>query len=453
MHYLGIDIGTTSISCVLTSAAQTVAVKTIPNTAHLPSTVVGEYMQDAGMIASLCTDACKEFLDQYDDIGGIGLSGQMHGIVYVNSDGKAVSPLYAWQDQLGNNVFCDDMTYCEYAKKETGYHVPTGFGLITHFYRMKNNDVPKDAVSLCTIADYVGMYLCQNKKPILHKSLAQSIGFYDFKEDEFDEDALKKIGIDPSILPQIADKEKVIGTAFDKVPVVVAIGDNQAGFFGSVNFDMSMLINVGTSAQISFLCHQPFESEDLECRPHIDGTYLLSGAPLCGGRSYQILRDFFAKSLDLFGAQQPENLYVMMDEAAQKAYEEETKGEKLKVDTRFSGSRRLPHIRGSIQNLGVETFTPGHFCLGVLQGICDELYSYYTQMPKEAEKETKISAGGNAARHMPLLRKLLSETFQKEVVLSESKEQAAFGMAMLAMCCADTGVYNPSLRVEVEYVK
>ena len=38
------------------------------------------------------------FLERYPDAEQIGLTGQMHGIVYLDRNGKSVSPLYTWQD-------------------------------------------------------------------------------------------------------------------------------------------------------------------------------------------------------------------------------------------------------------------------------------------------------------------------------------------------------------------
>ena len=70
----------------------------------------------------------------------------MHGIVYVDNDGKAVSPLYTWQDNRGNLILNNNITYAEFLTDYSGYNLSTGYGLVTHFYIL-----PEGAVKLCTI--------------------------------------------------------------------------------------------------------------------------------------------------------------------------------------------------------------------------------------------------------------------------------------------------------------
>ena len=45
-----------------------------------------------------------------EDIAVIGITGQMHGIVYTDCNGMAISPLYTWQDGRGNLPY-GDTTY------------------------------------------------------------------------------------------------------------------------------------------------------------------------------------------------------------------------------------------------------------------------------------------------------------------------------------------------------
>ena len=90
-----------------------------------------------------------------------------------------------------------------------------------------------------------------------------------------------------------------IAGEYKGIPVSVAIGDNQASFLGSVsNMNESFLINVGTGSQISIVSDYPITAEGIECRPYVDGKYLIVGAALCGGRAYSLLKDFY-KQLSL----------------------------------------------------------------------------------------------------------------------------------------------------------
>ena len=73
----------------------------------------------------------------------------MHGILYVNSKGEAVSPLYTWQDSTGDDMLA--------VLRAQGLHVSSGYGTATHLHLQRNNMIPGDAVRLSTISDYVAM--------------------------------------------------------------------------------------------------------------------------------------------------------------------------------------------------------------------------------------------------------------------------------------------------------
>ena len=155
MNFLGIDIGTSSICGIVynTVSKDIVSIAKINNTDML-SCNVWEKVQDANAIVDIVLDLIQELRIQYPDIKGIGLSGQMHGILYVNAEGEAVSPLYTWQDMRGSLLYKDGMSYAAYLSKQTGFPLSTGFGLVTHYYNKVNSLVPQNAVKLCTIMDY-----------------------------------------------------------------------------------------------------------------------------------------------------------------------------------------------------------------------------------------------------------------------------------------------------------
>ena len=79
----------------------------------------------------------KEILDelivQHPDTEAIGLTGQMHGMLYVDETGRAVSPLYTWQDRGGDQIWKDGLTYAQFLKASAG-DAASGYGLTTHYY-------------------------------------------------------------------------------------------------------------------------------------------------------------------------------------------------------------------------------------------------------------------------------------------------------------------------------
>ena len=136
------------------------------------------------------------------DIHSIGITGQMHGILYLDKNLTPCSPLIIWQDARGNEIFKSNETYAEYLTKVTGIKAASGYGLTTHFYNIKNNLVPQNAFMLCTIHDYLAALLT-NTKPVSHTSDAASLGFFDLEKLDFNKNALQIAGIDTSFLPDV----------------------------------------------------------------------------------------------------------------------------------------------------------------------------------------------------------------------------------------------------------
>jgi sedoheptulokinase len=124
-----------------------------------------------------------------------------------------------------------------------------------------------------------------------------------------------------------------------------------------------------------------------------------------------------------------------MNQAGESLYEE-SKAISLKVDTRFRGTRSNPECLGSITNISDMNFQPNHLILGFLEGISRELYQFYQSfIHTDTSSKGKIFhliGSGNGLRKNPLLRKICSDMFEKELTLSSLPEEAACGSAFLA---------------------
>ena len=75
--------------------------KTIQNGSFIKAEHEWEQIQDVALIRTKACALLDELLEEFPDVEGIGLTGQMHGIVYLDKEGECVSPLYTWQDGRG----------------------------------------------------------------------------------------------------------------------------------------------------------------------------------------------------------------------------------------------------------------------------------------------------------------------------------------------------------------
>lgn len=430
--YIGIDIGTSSVCGVVSDSRKRVVESVaLDNDADMPSPHAWEKRQDPARIVALASEIIEGFTARHGDIGGIGVTGQMHGILYVDRDGEAAGPLYTWQDGRGNLPWSGGESYAGYLSALTGCRLASGYGLVTHFYNLANGLAPAAGARICTIMDYVVMKLAGRKTPVTEFSNAASLGFFDPAGLEFDRLALKKAGIGREILPELVGLRSHCGRYKGRIPVWPAIGDNQAAFIGSVgDIRRSVHVTVGTSSQISVWSPDFVSVPGLDTRPLPTGGYIVVGAALCGGAAFAVLKDFFAATLQMFGCDVPDTagLYSRMT-----AQPYSVPDDPVVVRTLFNGTRAEPDKRGAIENISTDNFTPDGLIAGFVGGICRELYDFYRCLPPEIRDGKELIVGsGNGIRKNPLLGPALVEVFGKELILSPSVEEAAFGASLVA---------------------
>ena len=424
MKVLGIDIGTTTISLVVLDPEQKKVweSRTIFNGTFMETVREWERIQDVNKIVEKTREVLEGLLHAYPEVSSIGLTGQMHGILYVDREGRCISPLYTWQDGRGNVPDEQGKTLTEMVQEKTGITVFTGYGLVTHLWNQLYGEVPEEAVGICTIADYLGMCLTGRKRPLLHASNAASLGFYDVK-DAFRRDILQDLAVNTEILPEVCQNFEQLGT-YRGIPVTVAIGDNQASFIGSVGLkERIILLNMGTGGQISVLSPKYFEAPGIEARPITEGSYLLVGASLCGGRAYAILERFLRSCVGTDKSQ-----YEKMEQLARAGQQQK---DRMKVNTTFNGTRVHPELRGSILNVSEENFTPEGLVYGVLEGMAAELYEMFRMIQKGTGIQAEhLIASGNGLRRNPVLQEICSDMFGVTLTLADYVEEAACGAAV-----------------------
>ena len=433
---IGLDIGTTSISAVAAEVSSGALLRsvTVPNDGILPSPDGVSRLQDPVRIVETALGLKESLAAEFSPVAAIGVTGQMHGILYLDRAGRAVSPLYTWQDGRGNLPY-GKSTYAAHLSTRSCYPLASGFGLVTHFINREQGLVPSEAVTFCTIQDYIALLLARRKTPLLHASDATSFGCFDLEAHTFDRFAMEKLGFDNAFLPAVTAETAIIGQD-GSIPVAAAIGDNQASVLGSLRENADILVNIGTGSQVSAVVSAPVPFPAVAVRPYVDGKFLLAGSPLCGGRAYALLHRFFARCAELFGGDGRDIYTVMNDMAA-----EQPEDHSLTVDTRFCGTRNDPALRGALSEISEDNFTPEQLTRGVLWGMTAELRGLYGEMPL-LSPATGLVGSGNAVRKNPVLRRYLEEQFNLPLKLPVHREEAAFGAAVFAAAAA--GVYRRS---------
>lgn len=405
---IGLDIGTTSICGISASPDSGRIIKsvTIKNDSFIKTNNDWEKIQSPDRILSIIKGILLSLADE--GTRAVGISNQMHGILYTDEDANAVSPLYIWQDARA------DLSYKKstYAKI---FGAPAGYGLSTDFYNEINGLIPKNAKRLVTIGDYVAMRLTGKKIVPMHITNAGSLGRFSIADNKFTTENPR--------LPEVTADFISVGE-YNGIPVCCAIGDNQTSFLGSAKGN-SVLLNVGTGSQISFVTDKTESFSSLEIRP-LDGKRNLAvGAALCGGRAFSLLEKLISSATG-------ENAYPVIDKALENISETD-----LRADTRFCGTRSDPTIRGSITNISEQNFTLGGLALAILNGMTDELYDMFAPA---GVKCVSLTGSGNGIRKNLPLQRAAEKKFGCKIKIPLHCEEAAFGAALTGAVAA--GIFD-----------
>ena len=431
MIIIGLDIGSTTISAVAIDAIthETRECVTQKHQATMVTEHTWEHTQDPVRLADLGCNIINTLSEKHGEVAGIGLSGQMHGILYVDAEGKAVSPFYTWQDRRAGSVEADGSSLLDMFTSEKHPPIREGYGFATHLWNIRHGCVPTNTRWITTISGFIAMRLTNaNYPPVLHPSEAASLGFFDLKLNCYDWERLQEVGIDASIIPRIAADNCFAGYTPSGIPVYCGLGDNQASFLGSVeNPDSNILLNIGTGSQITRKLNAYIQANDCEIRPFIDNGYIAVGSGLCGGRAFALLESFIRSCAAMTG-NHVESVYDQMTAILQKGTETD-----LRFDTTFCGTRQEPQQRASISNLSPENFTAEHFVRAVLRGIIEELYQYFQELRLLSDTPVKkVFCSGNLVRLTPEILQIVEDVFKLPTEIAPVQEEAAFGAALFA---------------------
>lgn len=446
-HFIGLDVGTSTVCGCLFDASAEEPVKTVVQSKDDTFTSGNPCFrfQDPDNIVAQAIGVIRE-LASGCRVAGIGISCQMHGIVYIDGHGNALSPLITWQDGRGDLSYRDGLTYAEHLSKASGEHVYTGEGAVTLFHDTVNGLIPQGTARIATIGDLLAMRLCGTDKPATSPGIARSIGLFDIRSGSFKTALIESLGMDPGLFPDISRGARSAvgqcGLLPDSPPVFCAIGDNQASVLGayfSCRKSISrgarpVVLNVGTGSQISFVSALPDNidsSGSVEVRPFADDTCLLVGAPACGGSAYAALADFFSRTAGYFSASRPEDVYPAMEKLLGESLSLEP-GEYPSVRTWFSGSRSRKGVYGSFTDVTLANFTPSGLIRGVAEGIIADLLDCFHEINSafRPAKPPFIIATGGALRRNETFSGMVSERFGLPVQFSAYKEEAALGAAV-----------------------
>ena len=184
---------------------------------------------------------------------GIGLSGQMHGLVALDSNDDVIRPAILWNDQR-TQAECDEIERTIGLKRLielTGNRALTGFTAPKILWLRRNEpDNYKRIASVLLPKDYVRLRLTGEHATDV--SDASGTLLLDVANRSWSEEVLGALKLDPAWLPTALESPELSGqTTRTGTPVAAGAGDQAAGAVGvGVDRRGPVSVAVGTSGVV-----------------------------------------------------------------------------------------------------------------------------------------------------------------------------------------------------------
>jgi xylulokinase len=359
-----------------------------------------------------------------EDPAGIGLSGQMHGLVALDSADRVIRPAILWNDgrtaaecaEIEEKVGLDNLIARTGNRALTGFTAPKLLWLRRHepdnYGRIARIMLPKD---------YVRLRLCGEHA--IDVADASGTLLLDVARRSWSEEVLEALELDPAWLPRLLESPEVSGETLDGVPVAAGAGDQAAGALGvGVDRPGPLSIALGTSGVV--FAALPAFAADERARVHafchaVPGAWHAMGVMLSAAGSLQWLRDVAAPGVG-FGD--------LIAEAAR--WEPGVEGLTFLP---YLAGERTPHAdpdaRGSFTGLSLR-HDRGALTRAVLEGVAYGLRDSLDLVRElgVAPERGRVSGGGARSElWLRIIASVLELPLERPVV----EEGAAYGAALL----------------------
>ena len=447
-YVIGVDCGTSGTKTVLFREDGTVmASATVEYPMYQPKNGYAE--QDpadwkAAMIRTIQTVVTKSGVAK-EEIKGIGISGQMHGLVMLDKENQVLRKSIIWCDQR-TAAEVEEMNRVvgrEKLMEITANPALTGWTAAKILW-VRNNEpdvyekcrhilLPKDYLRLILTGEYA-----------TEVSDASGMQLLDVPNRCWSDEVLEKLDIDKALLPKVYESPEVTGVISEEAAkrtglaagtiVVGGAGDNAAAAVGTgVVEDGKAFTTIGTSGVV--FAHTDNISIDPKGRVHtfccaVPGAWHVMGVTQGAGLSLKWFRDNFCGAEKETAAGMGVDPYYLMDQQAARS----PIGCNRLLYLPYLMGERTPHLdpdcRGAFIGLSA-MHTKYDMLRAVMEGV-----TYSQRDSVEVLKTMGVSIDGMLAcgggGSSKLWRQMLADTYNCAVRTVVSKEGPALGVAILA---------------------
>jgi xylulokinase len=460
MYFLGIDLGTSAVKIILVEENGNVIGSTSKEyPVYYPQPGWSEQNPEDWWNAT--KDGIRELIIKTgvknDDIKGIGLSGQMHGLVLLDENNNVLLPAILWNDQRTQEE-CDYITQKlgkERLTKYTGNKALTGFTAPKILWVRKHRpDVYKKIHRILLPKDYIRFKLTGEYATDV--SDASGTLLFDVENRRWSKEMLDALEIPYNWMPKCYESTEVTGyvtkdvadlTGLKEGTIVVGGGGDQASGAVGTGTVKSGIVSValGTSGVV-FASQDKYvvdEENRLHSFCHANGKWHVMGVMLSAAACLK----WWVDEINNFG-----KASVTYDELLEEA-EKVRAGSGGLIFLPYLMGERTPHsdpyARGCFIGLNM-THNRGHMTRAILEGVAFGLRDSL-EIIKELNipvNEVRVSGGGAKS---VLWRQILADIFGVRVDMVNATEGPAFGAAIMA--AVGYGIFKDVEEATSELIK
>ena len=399
-YLLGIDLGTSSVKVAIidSQTLTAVAVSTIEYRTYHPQANFAEQSPDEWWQAIV--QATRNVVDEstISDITGIGISGQMHGIVCLDANCQPLQDAIIWAD--GRSINQTNVLHEMQAKfNATLPGVPAvGFAASSALWLKTNRPSLLEQTHMwCLPKDYINLKLTGNVAT--EPSDASSTWLFDVQVQDWAKDVYEFCGLRKSQMPPIVSSSSIVGHLSKRaaaevglkagIPVVAGSADLPAQALGQgvISSDISLIV-VGTGGQIFIPTHSPIIDKDNRYylfNHNQHDTWYVQAAILAGGLALRWLRN-------ILGLTDSKNAYETLSQMAATI----PAGSEGLIFLPYLAGERSPHMDAQASGLffGLKLHhSSAHLVRAVMEGVAFALRDCMLATPYQQIEKSILSGG------------------------------------------------------------
>mgnify|MGYP001633247544 FL=1 len=366
-----------------------------------------------------------------DGVAGIGLSGQMHGLVMLDEKNEVIRPAIIWCDQR-TAAECDEITDIIGRKRLiniTANPALTGFTASKIMWVKKHEpEIYAKCRHILLPKDYIRFKLTGEFATDV--SDAGGMQLLDIKNRCWSDEVAEKLGIDTDMLPKVYESTEITGYC-KGVPVAAGGGDNACAAVGcGIVRSGKAFTTIGTSGVVYAHTDKPMTDPDGRIHTFcaaVPGKWHVMGVTQAAGLSLKWFRENFAAELS----------YREIDERVNKI----PIGSERLLYLPYLMGERTPHLDPFARGVffGISAMhRKEHFMRAVMEGVAFSLRDCFEVLKENNIVINEMAVVGGGSRSA-VWGEMLSGVYNMPVRPLNS-EGAAFGAAILAGVAA--GVYK-----------